>query len=137
MIYFFHFLEFSNFLGIFLNFDRCAYADGCFTADQMILSAYSRGMASLETKKIRGSMAAVGLSYNKIRHRVPETIDVACHNGPDSCTISGPEEDITRFVSELKSQRVFAKEVCGSSSIFFSFEFYLYANNFQNQTRTC
>lgn len=36
----------------------CAYADGCFTAEQMILAAYSRGMASLETKKIRGSMAA-------------------------------------------------------------------------------
>lgn len=59
----------------------CAYADGCFTAEQMILSAYSRGMASLETKKIRGSMAAVGMSFNQIRHRVPAKIDVACHNG--------------------------------------------------------
>lgn len=89
----------------------CAYADGCFTAEQMILAAYSRGMASLETKKIRGSMAAVGLSFNQIRHRVPDKIDVACHNGPDSCTISGPEAEIAQFVAELKSQGIFAKEV--------------------------
>lgn len=89
----------------------CAYADGCFTAEQMILSAYSRGMASLETKKIRGSMAAVGLSFNQIRHKIPAKVDVACHNGPDSCTISGPEEDIAKFVAELKSKGTFAKEV--------------------------
>lgn len=89
----------------------CAYADGCFTAEQMVLAAYSRGMASLETKMIRGSMAAVGLSYKKLVHRVPNTIDVACHNGPDSSTISGPEEEIIKFVAELKSQGVFAKEV--------------------------
>ena len=31
----------------------CAYADGCFTAEEMILSAYSRGMASLETKECK------------------------------------------------------------------------------------
>jgi fatty acid synthase len=38
----------------------CAYADGCFTAEQMILSAYARGRASVETKLIKGMMAAVG-----------------------------------------------------------------------------
>lgn len=89
----------------------CAYADGCFTAEQMILAAYSRGMASLETKKIRGSMAAVGMSFNQIRHKVPNKIDVACHNGPDSCTISGPDTEIAKFVADLKSQGIFAKEV--------------------------
>lgn len=90
----------------------CAYADGCFTAEQMIMAAYSRGMASLETNKIRGSMAAVGMSYtNLIRKKVPDTIDVACHNGPDSCTISGPEAEIAKYVAELKAQGIFAKEV--------------------------
>lgn len=77
----------------------------------MILAAYSRGMASLETKKIRGSMAAIGLGYNKIKHKVPESIAIACHNGPDSCTISGPEGDVANFVAELKSQGIFAREV--------------------------
>ena len=38
----------------------CAYADGCFTGEQMVMAAYSRGLASIETPLIKGSMAAVG-----------------------------------------------------------------------------
>lgn len=89
----------------------CAYADGCFTSEEMILSAYSRGMASLETKVIRGSMAAVGLGFKKLRTMIPEGIEIACHNSADSCTISGPSADISAFVTDLKSSKIFAKEV--------------------------
>lgn len=89
----------------------CAYADGCFTAEQMILSAFSRGKASLETEKIFGSMAAIGLGYRKIRNMLPPTIDVACHNGPDSCTISGPAKEVEIFVAKLTADGIFAKEV--------------------------
>uniref|UniRef100_A0A336MXS7 CSON007968 protein n=1 Tax=Culicoides sonorensis TaxID=179676 RepID=A0A336MXS7_CULSO len=89
----------------------CAYADGCFTAEEMILSAYSRGMASLETKVIFGSMAAIGLSYEQICPMLPEGIVVACHNGPDSCTISGPAELVAKFVKELTEKGIFAREV--------------------------
>lgn len=63
----------------------CAYADGTITAEQMILAAYFRGVASVETKIIRGAMAAIGLGYKQIKNEVPPTIDIACHNGPDSC----------------------------------------------------
>lgn len=38
----------------------CAYADGCFTAEQMMLAAYSRGKASLDASLVKGMMAAVG-----------------------------------------------------------------------------
>lgn len=89
----------------------CAYADGCFTAEQMILAAYSRGKASVETKKIFGSMAAIGLGYRKIKNLLPVSIEAACHNGPDSCTISGPADEVAAFVADLKSQGFFAKEV--------------------------
>uniref|UniRef100_A0A182XBL3 Fatty acid synthase n=1 Tax=Anopheles quadriannulatus TaxID=34691 RepID=A0A182XBL3_ANOQN len=89
----------------------CAYADRCFTAEQMILSAYSRGMASLETKTVFGSMAAVGLGFRKIRTMLPPGIEVACHNGPDSCTISGPKENVEAFVAQLTEKGIFAKEV--------------------------
>lgn len=41
----------------------CSYMDGCFTAEQMVLAAYYRGRASLETKLIKGLMAAVGKSF--------------------------------------------------------------------------
>ena len=38
----------------------CAYVDGCFTAEQMVLAAYYHGRAFLETEFIKGLMAAVG-----------------------------------------------------------------------------
>lgn len=93
----------------------CAYADGCFTAEEMILSAYSRGMASLETNVVFGSMAAIGMGYKKLRSMVPEGIEIACHNSADSCTISGPAQNIAAFVAELKAKNIFAKEVACSN----------------------
>lgn len=42
---------------------------------------------------------------------VPPTIEVACHNGPDSCTISGPTDDMEVFVKELQTKGVFARLV--------------------------
>lgn len=41
----------------------CAYADGCFTAEQTILVAYARGKASVEATLIKGMMAAVGKKF--------------------------------------------------------------------------
>ena len=46
----------------------CAYVDGCFTAEQMVLAAYYRGRASLETELIKGLMAAVGKFSDIINH---------------------------------------------------------------------
>jgi len=46
----------------------CAYVDGCFTAEQMVLAAYYRGRASLETDVIKGLMAAVGKFTDVINH---------------------------------------------------------------------
>lgn len=38
----------------------CAYADGCFSAEEMVLAAYARGKASLDSDVMEGMMAAVG-----------------------------------------------------------------------------
>lgn len=89
----------------------CAYADGCFTAEQMILASHARGRASIETELIDGSMAAVGLGYNAIKDRLPNDIEVACHNASDSSTLSGPTASVNSFVEQLKSEGVFAKVV--------------------------
>ncbi|XP_045770793.1 fatty acid synthase-like isoform X2 [Maniola jurtina] len=89
----------------------CAYADGCFTAEEMILSAYSRGLVSVQTPFIRGSMAAVGVGYQQISKMCPPEIEVACHNGPDSSTISGPADTMKEFVAQLTAKEIFAKEV--------------------------
>ncbi|KNC21351.1 hypothetical protein FF38_13054 [Lucilia cuprina] len=93
----------------------CSYADGCLTAEQAILAAYYRGKVSIDVQTIRGSMAAVGLGFRDIKPMLPSTITVACHNSSESCTISGPVDDVSSFVEFLKSKNIFAKEVpCGN-----------------------
>ncbi|KAJ8680787.1 hypothetical protein QAD02_016574 [Eretmocerus hayati] len=98
----------------------CAYADGCFTAEQMILAALSRGLASVETKLDRGSMAAVGLGYEDLLPLCPPDIDIACHNGPESSTISGPAESMKAFVADLTAKGIFAREVNSSNIAYHS-----------------
>ncbi|XP_043491574.1 fatty acid synthase-like [Polistes fuscatus] len=98
----------------------CSYADGCFTREEMILCALSRGLASVETELIDGAMAAVALGYQEIRNILPKDIDVACHNGPQSSTISGPSESVKTFVKELQSKGIFAKTVPTGNKAFHS-----------------
>lgn len=98
----------------------CGYADGCFTPEQMILSSYSRGIVSVKAEKIKGSMAAVGLGFKEIIKILPATLEVACHNSQDSSTISGPADDVAKFVKELKAKGVFAKEVACSNIAYHS-----------------
>lgn len=46
----------------------CAYADGCFTAEQMVLAAYWRGKAVEDSNLQEGAMAALGMSFVVILH---------------------------------------------------------------------
>ncbi|XP_059048228.1 fatty acid synthase-like [Achroia grisella] len=89
----------------------CAYADGCFTAEQTIMAAYSQGLAFTETKLIKGSMAIIGASYDQIKSICPLEIDVASYNGPNSITISGPADVMKSFIAKLSAQDIFVKEI--------------------------
>lgn len=51
------------------------------------------------------------MGHNDIVNQLPESIDVACRNSSSSCTLSGPAEDVKKFVSELSAKGVFAKGV--------------------------
>lgn len=98
----------------------CAYADGCFTPEQTVLAAYWRGRSILDTQLIPGQMAAVGLSWEQCKERLPKDIIAACHNSSDSVTISGPVESVNKFVSELNAEGIFAKGVKSSGIAFHS-----------------
>lgn len=93
----------------------CAYGDGCNTAEEVILSAYSRGMATFETKIIHGSMAAVGMGHEELKELLVDGIEIACHNSSNSSTISGPAELVADFVKQLKEKKIFVKEVNSSN----------------------
>ena len=68
----------------------CAYADGCLTTEEAVLTSYWRGVITENDNKIpKGLMAAVGLSFNEARKICPKGVDVVCDNSNDSVTISG------------------------------------------------
>ncbi|KAK0166753.1 hypothetical protein PV327_004242 [Microctonus hyperodae] len=98
----------------------CSYADGCFTAEETILAAYFRGLASLEAKVVPGAMANVGLGYKDLKDICPPDIDLACHNSAESSTISGPAELIKAFVAKLQGHNIFAQEVPSGNVAFHS-----------------
>ena len=93
----------------------CAYGDGCFNLEQMIMSAYWRGRCVEEAALCGGLMAAVGLSWEECKKRCPPGVVPACHNSEDSVTISGPEAETRQFIEQLKAENIFAREVksCG------------------------
>lgn len=53
----------------------------------------------------------LGLGYNQIKDQLPPEIEVACHNSEFSCTLSGPVEDMKKYIDTLKQKGIFAKLV--------------------------
>nr|XP_018903541.1 PREDICTED: fatty acid synthase-like [Bemisia tabaci] len=104
-------LEPDRMIGHSLGELACANADNCMTLEETILASYSRGRASNEAPLIKGMMAAVGVGSTDIAKLLPESIDIACLNSDTSCTLSGPVEDVEKFVAELHSKGIFAKAV--------------------------
>ena len=98
----------------------CAYADGCLTAEETILAAFARGLAAAESNIVAGGMAAVGLYHTKVRKMLPSDLDIACHNGSSSTTVSGPIESIKAFVKKLEADDIFVREVASSGLAFHS-----------------
>jgi fatty acid synthase len=99
----------------------CAYADGCFNHEQMLLSAYWRGKCVEEAKLPKGLMAAVGIKWDEAQRLCPEGVVPACHNSEDSVTISGSYEATKKFVEQLSADNIFAREVKSSGISFHSY----------------
>lgn len=51
---------------------------------------------------------------------LPEEIQIACHNAPDNCTLSGPAEKVAEFVKKLQKRNIFAKSVNVSNRAYHS-----------------
>ncbi|XP_071649609.1 fatty acid synthase-like [Temnothorax longispinosus] len=89
----------------------CAYADGCLTIEQTILSAYFIGLACAEGKIIRSSMAIVSLDYECLRNMCPVDIEIICRNSKNSSVVSGPTESVQKFMKILQINNIHVKEV--------------------------
>jgi fatty acid synthase len=72
-------------------------------------------MKMMEVVEVTNDRCLAGLGAEQVRKLCPRDIEVACRNGPNFCTLSGPAESMTKFVKKLQEQGVFAKEVnCGN-----------------------
>ncbi|GFT94632.1 fatty acid synthase [Trichonephila clavipes] len=89
----------------------CAYADGCLTHEQTLISSYYRGQTVENSNLPQGGMAAVGLSWSQAQKICPEGIYPACDNATDSVTISGEKEPLEKFVEKLKQENIFVRLV--------------------------
>ena len=61
------------------------------------------------------------MTWEEAKERCPKGVVAACHNGEQSVTISGPKEDVSKFVKELSDEGVFAREVNSSGVAFHSY----------------
>lgn len=98
----------------------CGYADGGLTAEQTILIAYWQGRCILNANMDEGMMAAIGLSWNETKARLPSDVCAACHNCADSVSIAGPPESVEKMVTMFKSEKIFAKAIKSSGCAFHS-----------------
>ncbi|RUS77019.1 hypothetical protein EGW08_015221, partial [Elysia chlorotica] len=98
-------------VGHSLGEGSCAYADGCLTRAETVISAYFRGQCVVDSNVAPGKMAAVGLSWEEAKEQCPPGVVAACHNSADSVTISGGAKEMTQFMEELSARGVFVKEV--------------------------
>ena len=59
----------------------CAYADGCFSAEETILMTHARGSAFFDGRtNVVGAMASVGMSPEEISCLLPDDIEIYCYN---------------------------------------------------------
>lgn len=113
----------------------CAYADGCFTAEETILVAYERGHANLISENIAGGMAAVGMGHQELIKILPRDIDVACHNSQELTTITGPEKSVANFCEILKQKGTFVKAINSSGNALHSRYLQDYATKYFNKLK--
>lgn len=61
------------------------------------------------------------MTWEEAKKRCPEGVVPACHNAEETQTISGPAEAVAKFVEQLRSEGVFAKEVKSAGVAFHSY----------------
>ncbi|XP_039304084.1 fatty acid synthase [Solenopsis invicta] len=90
----------------------CAYADECLSIEQTILSAYFIGLACVEEKIIRSSMALVSqFNYESLKNVCPTDIEIICRNSEDSSVVCGPTKSVQEFMKKLQLNNIYVKEI--------------------------
>ncbi len=81
-----------------------AYASGNLSMREAIIIAYYRGYVMRENR-LKGGMAAIGLSREEVVSHLLEGVSIACENSPTSVTISGEVEQLKQVMAAIKAQK--------------------------------
>ncbi|KAI3322568.1 putative polyketide synthase [Xylariaceae sp. AK1471] len=79
-----------------------AYASGALDASEAIMIAHYRGIIANAQKK-HGSMAAISIGYDKIEQYLVPGACIACHNSPNSATISGDAAAVQSVIDRIRN----------------------------------
>ncbi|KAL4875728.1 putative polyketide synthase [Aspergillus karnatakaensis] len=77
-----------------------AYAAKAISLDTAIITAYYRGQVAKGSKG--GAMAAVGLGSKELQPFLRKGVVVACHNSPQSSTVSGEVDAVETLIQEIQ-----------------------------------
>ncbi|KAI1406986.1 hypothetical protein F5Y13DRAFT_207084 [Hypoxylon sp. FL1857] len=99
-----------------------SYAAGLLTEEEAMIAAYLRGITvSRNTKK--GLMMAVGGLLSEIQPLVDEfdgQITIACHNSPESHTLSGDAGAMLRLKEILDEKKIFCRTLSTNNNAYHS-----------------
>ncbi|KAI1175676.1 hypothetical protein F4777DRAFT_598427 [Nemania sp. FL0916] len=99
-----------------------AFAAGLLTEEEAIIAAYLRGTAVARNKK-QGLMMAVGGNLHEIQGLVDEydgDIVVACHNSPESYTLSGDVDAMLQLKETLDERKIFCRALSTNNNAYHS-----------------
>ncbi|KAG6049140.1 Type I Iterative PKS [Claviceps sp. LM77 group G4] len=96
-----------------------AYAAGAITLEDAMSAAYHRGQMGALLKKrrpdVQGAMLAVASDARNIEQQLKllglNGLTTACHNSPESTTLSGDEVEIDHISAELERQNAFNRKL--------------------------
>ena len=83
-----------------------AYASGVLKAEEAILIAYYRGLATLGLGKIhRGGMAAIGLGRDQVTPYLRTGVIIGCENSPNSTTLTGDTDILEQIMASIQNDQ--------------------------------
>ncbi|KAK4221929.1 hypothetical protein QBC38DRAFT_402515 [Podospora fimiseda] len=98
-----------------------AFAAGYLTSRQAIIVAYLRGL-TVSRNNSPGAMIAVGLGADEVKAHIRDipNIGIACHNSPNSVTLSGTEDAVDEAHGVFSRAGLFSRKLITSRNAYHS-----------------
>ena len=99
-----------------------AYASGHISIQDAMIVAFIRGQVASQNQG-DGLMLAVGASEKEVRIAIKERVDsvtIACHNSPESFTLSGKTDEVLAVKKIFESKKLFTRSLATGGNAYHS-----------------